>query len=412
MIPIEKNIIVSDVNGRRIGATYPKRAKGLVKNGRAEFISDHEIRLLITQLPAVPIDTEDEKMSKVIQFDARAFGFDPSCETNTGYRGFITTENGNEEIWEIGDWNWNWTQIQSTIKGLEPNTDYVFRFAMTLGHNDDDREESLVHVHYLGGDEKQAWNDRFTYCIGKSRFQPIISKRATGEDTMLRVFELPFNTGDHTEFKILIISQHAVARFFRAADNAAYEGMEDLSYAQWRTERTATLEAKALKQNQMRNASFPAIPNMQHVPGMEGIMAEDSVRAMIESAIEDSVGDMLEDRIQETINDSISEFFSEGMESYMANNQLTLGDGTVINPKQKTKVLSPDKKKLLTCYGGLTVEDTAKWNGNLPKGYGLRVQTRISSWELLYVYETEKEATDALIAVNEAIEAGKPLIEL
>ena len=31
MIPIEKNIIVTDVNGIEIGATYPKRAKGLVK---------------------------------------------------------------------------------------------------------------------------------------------------------------------------------------------------------------------------------------------------------------------------------------------------------------------------------------------------------------------------------------------
>ena len=331
MIPIEKNIIVSDVNGRRIGATYPKRAKGLVKNGRAEFISDHEIRLLITQLPAVPIDTEDEKMSKVIQFDARAFGFDPSCETNTGYRGFITTENGNEEIWEIGDWGWNWTQIQTHVSGMEKNTDYVFRFAMTLGHNDDDREESLVHILYLDGDDKQAWNDRFTYCIGKSRFQPVISKRAIGEDTMLRVFELPFNTGEHTEFKILIISQHAVARFFRAADNASYEGMEDLSYAQWRTERTATLEAKTLQQNLRMNMQFPALPNMQHVSGMDGIMAKDSVREMIESAIEDSVrdmmesaieeskeeiADMLEDRIEETINNSISKFFQDGMETW------------------------------------------------------------------------------------------------
>ena len=68
MIPIEKNIIVSDVNGRRIGATYPKRAAGLVKSGRAERISDHEIRLKITQSLTVSIDTEEENMSKVIHF--------------------------------------------------------------------------------------------------------------------------------------------------------------------------------------------------------------------------------------------------------------------------------------------------------------------------------------------------------
>jgi hypothetical protein len=75
-------------------------------------------------------------------------------------------------------------------------------------------------------------------------------------------------------------------------------------------------------------------------------------------------------------------------------------------------VLSPDKKKLLNCYGGLTVEDTTRWNGALPKGWGLRVQTRISCWELLYVYETESQATEALIKVQTAIEAGEPIIAL
>ena len=53
MIPIEKNIIVTDVDGRRIGTTYPKRAKGLLKNGRAEYVNDREIRLTNTHASAV-----------------------------------------------------------------------------------------------------------------------------------------------------------------------------------------------------------------------------------------------------------------------------------------------------------------------------------------------------------------------
>lgn len=143
MIPIEKNIIVTDVDGRRIGTTYPKRAKGLLKNGRAEYVNDREIRLTNTHASAV-YTTEDETMSKVINFNTRDFVFDATCKVNRGFRGFVTTPNGNEEIWEIGDWNW--TQIITVLKGLEPDTDYVFRFAMTLGHNDDNREESLVNI--------------------------------------------------------------------------------------------------------------------------------------------------------------------------------------------------------------------------------------------------------------------------
>lgn len=43
--PIEKNIIVVDEQGNEYEATYPKRAKGLVKNGRARFIDENKICL-------------------------------------------------------------------------------------------------------------------------------------------------------------------------------------------------------------------------------------------------------------------------------------------------------------------------------------------------------------------------------
>ena len=46
MAPIEKNVIVVDEQGNEYKATYPKRAKGLVKNGRARFIDDNKICLV------------------------------------------------------------------------------------------------------------------------------------------------------------------------------------------------------------------------------------------------------------------------------------------------------------------------------------------------------------------------------
>ena len=41
-----KNIIVVDEKGNEYEATYPKRAKGLVKNGRAHYIEENKICLL------------------------------------------------------------------------------------------------------------------------------------------------------------------------------------------------------------------------------------------------------------------------------------------------------------------------------------------------------------------------------
>lgn len=78
-------------------------------------------------------------MSNVINFSAREFRFDKTCKENTGTRAFITTALGNTEAYEIGDWGWKWTQIFCEKK-LEKNTDYIFRFAMTGGHNDTDDE--------------------------------------------------------------------------------------------------------------------------------------------------------------------------------------------------------------------------------------------------------------------------------
>lgn len=60
MIPIEKNILVVDEQGNEYEATYPKRAKGLVKKGRARFISENMICL------ACPPDKlEDNDMQNI-----------------------------------------------------------------------------------------------------------------------------------------------------------------------------------------------------------------------------------------------------------------------------------------------------------------------------------------------------------
>ncbi|MDF2543866.1 MAG: hypothetical protein K0S47_3584 [Herbinix sp.] len=46
MIPIEKNIVVIDEHGKECEATYVKRAKGLVKKGRARFVNNNTICLV------------------------------------------------------------------------------------------------------------------------------------------------------------------------------------------------------------------------------------------------------------------------------------------------------------------------------------------------------------------------------
>lgn len=58
--PIEKNVIVVDEQGNVYEATYPKRAKGLVKNGRARFVDENTICLACPPNEIL----EDKKMSE------------------------------------------------------------------------------------------------------------------------------------------------------------------------------------------------------------------------------------------------------------------------------------------------------------------------------------------------------------
>ncbi len=60
---MEKNVIVVDEQGNIYEATYPKRAKGLVKNGRARFVGENKICL------ACPPENlmEDNKMTDLKQ---------------------------------------------------------------------------------------------------------------------------------------------------------------------------------------------------------------------------------------------------------------------------------------------------------------------------------------------------------
>ncbi len=63
MTPITKNVFVVDEQGNQYEPTYPKRAKALVKNGRARFVAENTICLAC---PPDDMDTEDNTMPEQI----------------------------------------------------------------------------------------------------------------------------------------------------------------------------------------------------------------------------------------------------------------------------------------------------------------------------------------------------------
>ena len=59
-----KNIIVIDEHGKKYGTTYPKRAKGLVKQGRARFQAQNVLCLMHCLACPPDQDLEDKNMSE------------------------------------------------------------------------------------------------------------------------------------------------------------------------------------------------------------------------------------------------------------------------------------------------------------------------------------------------------------
>ena len=143
---------------------------------------------------------------------------------------------------------------------------------------------------------------------------------------------------------------------------------------------------------------------------MEAI--EEKVQKAVSAAMEEKMADLadsiaeeldgrLQDIIEEAVNDSIIEFFSEGIEEFLSSHPFALKDGTVLQTRQKTRVVTPDKKRVLICYGGMKVS-----------GISLQIQTRISCWETFWNYETEEQAIEALQKINAAIDRGLSMIEM
>ena len=219
-----------DKDENEIGKTYPKRAKGLVKKGRAEYADDRKIRLLtLTQRPTVN-NTEEFKMSNIINFNARDFSFNKNCTDNRGYKGFITNSFGeNVEMFEIGDWNFNWTSIISQQK-LEKNTDYKFRFGVMMGYNDCQDEVLRFSITFDNDKDNQA-----TYVLERDRYKPSVSKKLG--DTILRIYEIEFNTGDYEITQLQFEAMRAVTQILPAKENSDYSELEDLSYESWWTDR-------------------------------------------------------------------------------------------------------------------------------------------------------------------------------
>ena len=124
---MQKNVMVQDAAGQIIGSTYPKRAKGLLKSGRAVLVDDHTIQLCASaQNTAAPISKKELHMEDLL-FCAPAF----STKSRFSTLLTVTDADGDPmELWELDATEETTSAtISAQLKQL-PKTAYQFRFTL------------------------------------------------------------------------------------------------------------------------------------------------------------------------------------------------------------------------------------------------------------------------------------------
>ena len=127
----------------------------------------------------------------------------------------------------------------------------------------------------------------------------------------------------------------------------------------------------------------------------------DSIMDELSSRLEDMIEDTLIDQVDSAVTCAVQDALSEALGESFSDFEFILKDGTIVRSKQHMKVFSPDKSKLLICYGGLRVD-----------GSSLMIQTSGSSWEIIAYYQNREEAIEALVKVKNAMESGVATFEL
>lgn len=237
----KQTVRVFSADGEEIGSTYPKRAKGLVKQGRARYVNDSEIRLIVSEVTQI---TEETKMDNNINtntpaaqtepvnrlyFSAREWSFNKECSDNVGSRSFMQGPDGIiNEAYMIGDWGWRWTEIVSKTLLLPKNTLHTFTFWLNGGENDNNDETCRFEVIYNNDHES-----RYTYNLNRNFIKPL--KKVNGWE----LYEIPFRTGDNEYTQLKFASQRAYMTVLTAKDASEYADLADTvdPYEQYRPQR-------------------------------------------------------------------------------------------------------------------------------------------------------------------------------
>lgn len=240
---MEKNrqtVRVLDEQGTAIGYTYPKRAKGLVKKCRAEFVSDQEIRLN-KQCPTYE-NMEDNKMDQnnitdnhFITVNPKEWGKNPSANRETvfdrfmisnPFAGVLESASGMVEVFTLGQWEWR--EASCVVSGfweLKPEEEYHFVFWLNGGENDRSDETCQLQILFTDSSitaSKEEFTEGLCYRLNRGYIKPC--KKFKGWE----LYDISFTTTQAKYVQCQFVAERAPMAVMPAEKPAVYQELPDI----------------------------------------------------------------------------------------------------------------------------------------------------------------------------------------
>lgn len=242
-----KNVTVTDEKGTYVGSTYPKRAKGLVKNGRALFVDDCTIRLSQKTEPSDDILHQSEvKQMNYIYFNPREWSSEQTQYQNgNGFyqsgsnrqvnveRSFINDfDDSLVESLMFGSWNESYVRMISDSYSLLPNSEYCFVFWLNGGENDKNSEICQLQITFFGNPA-----NCYTYKLNRNYIKPLLHKQ--GWELYSIPFTTPSSGQESVDTRFSFVAGNAPMAIKPAKEPSFYKDWEDEpdEFAMWRPQR-------------------------------------------------------------------------------------------------------------------------------------------------------------------------------
>lgn len=246
-----KNVTVTDENGTYVGSTYPRRARGLVKNGRAFFVDDCTIRLSGKAEPSDDKSNQSEvKQMNYIYFNPREWSFEQTqyntqFHNNNGFyqsgsnrrsnieRCFINDfDNGLIECLMLGGWDDPYVRVTSMSFTLLPDTENCFVFWLNGGENDKNSEICQLQISF-----SDIPDDCYIYKLNRNYIRPLLHKQ--GWELYSIPFMAPSSVQTSVEARFSFVAGNAPMALKPAKEPSFYKDWKDEpdEFAKWRPQR-------------------------------------------------------------------------------------------------------------------------------------------------------------------------------